>query len=235
MNSRQQGSGHGGFTLIEILVVVAILGVLMGLVSILVGKASRQQDEFKTEQVVKTLLPLAIEKYKTDMGGRLPPMDLKGLNKSSPRFAGLTFTSGDDTNMCNEVLLVALRHPDLTSPLNEADVNTEPPFGNTDEDGWNQIPEGSDSDQAREILDSWGNPIVYIHKDQYKTPVRIRTAAGEDIEVYAAKKPNGVYYNQAGFQIISLGKDGKQDGEGGTYTRSTHIDDIFNFTLSEDE
>ena len=224
MKSRQRG-----FTLIEILVVISILGVLMGLVSILVLRAGSHKEKFQTEQVVRSILPTAIERFKT-FDNRYPPMDIKGLTRIR-RFKGLTLSN--DTNMCNEVLLVALRHPDLTSPLGDGDLPTDTPFGDTDQDSWNTTPDGSSEATGFEILDAWKNPIIYINKNHYKTPVRIVLDNGEEIEVYAAKKAEGQYYNPSSYQLISLGENAKQDAEMGSYGDPELVDDILNFTLEK--
>jgi prepilin-type N-terminal cleavage/methylation domain-containing protein len=207
-----------GFTLIEILVVVSILGVLAGLISLLVVQAQRKKLEFETEQIVKAQLPTAIDLFKGEFK-KLPPMSMAEL-ASYPRWTGLTL-SQNTTNECNECLLVALRHPDLTAPLNQ--LPGSKPFGNTDNDIWNKIPEGSPDENASEIHDAWGNPVIFIRSTFYATPVKIMKADGTEIEVNAVKRPSGnVYYNQDSYQIISLGANGVQDD-----------DDIVNFTKEE--
>jgi len=193
-----------GFTLIEVLVVVSILGVLAGLISILVVQAQKKRNEFETDQIVTAHLPTAINRFKDEFK-KLPPMTMAEL-AAFPRFAGLAVT-GNATNECSECLLVALRHPDLTAQLPQM------PFGNTDGDIWNKTPDGADTVDAREILDAWGNPIVYISKNAYGTPVRIVKRDGTEIEVHAVKKPSGVYYNQDSFQVISLGVNEVQDDD----------------------
>ena len=193
-----------GFTLIEVLVVVSILGVLAGLISILVVQAQAKRNEFETDQAVKAHLPTAINRFKDEFK-KLPPMTMAEL-AAFPRFAGLAVT-GNATNECTECLLVALRHPDLTAQLPQM------PSGNTDGDIWNKTPDGADTVDAKEILDAWGNPIVYISKNTYGTPVRIVKRDGTEIEVHAVKKPSGVYYNQDSFQVISLGKNEMQDDD----------------------
>ncbi len=218
---------QAGFTLIEVLVVVSILGVLMGLVSILVLRASDKQKKSQTELLVRSYLPNAIERYLLEFK-RLPPMTLKELNDSSSRFKDLNL-SDNSVNECIEVLAVALRHPDLSAPLAEDDLGIEKPFVNTDDDVWNQIPEGSGRVEAMEIADSWGNPIVYISKNAYGKPVTIRNHKGEDVTVEARKRANGDYYNPTKYQIICLGDNGVQDIDD-----STGGDDIMNFKLEEE-
>jgi prepilin-type N-terminal cleavage/methylation domain-containing protein len=211
-----------GFTLIEVLVVVSILGVLAGLISILVTNAHRKQAVFETEQVVKTHLPTAVERFVAEFK-RTPPMSAAEL-VGFPRWAGLS-VSGNTTNECCECLLVALRHPDLTTPLGS--LPGSKPFGNTDDDIWNKIPDGCDVPEAREVLDAYGNPVVYITKNFYDQPVTIVKIDGTEVEVHAVRRPSGVYYNQDSFQLISLGANGVQDDDPDTG------DDIENFTREE--
>ena len=78
MNRRN--SKQAGFTLIEVLVVVSILGVLMGLVSVLVLRAANKQQTSQTEMLVRSYLPNAIERYLQEMK-RLPPMTVKELKE----------------------------------------------------------------------------------------------------------------------------------------------------------
>ena len=217
-----------GFTLIEILVVISILGVLMALVSVLVIRARSHSDRLQTEQLVTAYLPNAIERYKQEFK-RLPPMTLKELT-AIPRYKGMAIPD-NSTNECSEVLLVALRHPDFSAPLGESDLPVENPFQNTDRDIWNKVPDGTTDVDAFEIVDTWGNPVVYIHKNAYKDPVRIINAEGDEIEVFAVKKPDGSYYNPTTYQIISVGEDGQQDS-----TEDPDLmDDAMNFKVRRQE
>lgn len=219
-----------GFTLIEVLVVVSILGVLMALVSVLVIRAGAHKTRMQTEQLVTAYLPQAIMRYQQEFK-RLPPMSIKELNRIG-RYKGLAITD-NSTNECNEALLVALRHGDFSTPLGESDLPTEDPFANTDEDMWNQAPNGFGGDpNALEIVDSWGNPIIYIHKNQYNEVVRIIKANGEEVEVEARKRDDETYYNPTSFQLISLGENGVLD----IYEDDPDlVDDIMNFTIRSSE
>ncbi|MDH3592857.1 MAG: hypothetical protein OER88_13305, partial [Planctomycetota bacterium] len=210
------------------LVVVSILGVLMGLVSILVIRASSHQERNMTETLIKTFLPNSIERYKTEMK-RLPPQSVTELQKSSSRWKSLALSDANATNDTAECLLVALRHPDFSAPLGEGDLPTENPFGNRDEDAWNSIPDGSDNDSALEILDAYGNAIVYINKNHYGETYTITNLRGEEVEVTALKKPDGTYYNKSSYQLISVGENGVQDDDPET------SDDIVNFTMDSGE
>ncbi|MHC4135279.1 MAG: hypothetical protein ACYS0K_09865 [Planctomycetota bacterium] len=210
--------------------VVSILGVLMALVSVLVIRAGAHKQRMQTEQLITAYLPQAIFRYKQEFK-LLPPMSIKELNQIS-RYKGLAITD-NSTNECNEVLLVALRHGDFSTPLGESDLPTEEPFGNTDDDIWNQAPNGfGGNPNALEILDSWGNPIIYIHKNQYNEVVRIIKKDGEEVEVEARKREDGTYYKPASFQLISLGENGKLDID---EDDPDLVDDIMNFTLRKSE
>jgi hypothetical protein len=180
----------------------------MGLISVLVMRADREKQKMQTKTLIQQL-QTAIELYKTEFS-RLPPMTMNEL-AAIPKWTGLAVV-GNTTNECNECLLVALRHPDFSKRLGDNDLPTERPFGNTDEDIWNKPPEGADDENAREILDGYENPVAYISKNLYGQPVRL-IVKGEEIEVYAVKKPNGTYYNPDSYQIISLGPNGKQDDD----------------------
>ena len=212
---------ENAFTLIEVLVVVSILGVLMGLVSVLVMRSGSHQATNDAKQLVEAYLPNMVERYYAEFN-KWPPMTIKELNRTK---AWRDIAVPDNsTNECIECLVVALRHPDFTARLEDGDIPGKDPFGNTDEDIFTQVPHGSSKADAMEIIDPWGNPVVYIHKNNYAQPVEIINAAGDPVEVSAMKNADGVYYNQNKFQIICLGKDG-QPGTG---------DDIYNFKVEEE-
>jgi len=215
---------NDGFTLIEVLVVVSILAVLIGLVSVLIFKGESEKLKFVTNQRI-TQLKTSIDRYEIDLN-RYPPMTLKELGKVK-RYKGLTLDQ-NETNLCCEVLFVALHHPDLTSPLGD-DLSGSDPIRNTDDDIWNQTPDGLGEVDAYEVVDAWGTPIVYIHKNHYGTPVRIVNWQGVEVEVNAVKKPDSnEYYNKDSFQLISLGEDGVQAED---YSDPGLVDDLANFKL----
>ena len=213
------------FTLIEILVVVSIMGVLMGLVGLLVLRAGSHTAREDAKQLVTAYVPNLIERYHAEFN-KWPPMTMKELNRIRD-WKDIALVE-NSSNECIECLVIGLRHPNFSLRLEEGNLPGKDPFGNTDEDIFSQIPAGSNKPDAMEILDPWGNPIVYFHKNNYGQPVQILNAEGDLVDVEAVRRANGIYYNQNKFQVICLGQNGVQDEPGGI------SDDVMNFKV-EDE
>lgn len=188
------------------------------------GPESRKRTA--TDYLVRLCLPNAIENYRARFH-RVPPMSVKELNVTS-RYQGLRIET-NTVNECSEALVVALRDPDFPAPLRERFLPTRPPFGNTDADSWNAVPDGGVL-EAVELLDAWGHPIVYIHKNHYKEAVRVVNAKGVEVQVVALFGPNGVYYNPTSYQIFSLGPNGVQEVE---TKKLQDSDDLRNFELKD--
>jgi hypothetical protein len=189
------------------------------------GAMEAARKRFATEFLVRCHLPNAIENYRRCFK-RLPPMSIKELNVAN-RFKSLRIDA-NASNECGEALLVALRHPDFPAPLRDRYLPTQNPLGNTDADRWNTVPDGSSSLDAKELVDGWGHPIVYIHKNRYDQAVRVVNAKGVEVQVVALVAPDGVYYNPTSYQILSLGPNGVQEVETESLEES---DDIRNFEL----
>ncbi len=211
-----------GFTLIEILVVVAILATLMGLVALIIPLAERKKREFITDTRIAAL-GVAIERYNQELR-RLPPMTIAALAKTSPRWEGVSI-DGNVTNEGIEVLFIALQHPDFSAKIGDELVG-EGVRGNTDEDTWNRDPLDGDGN-AYEVLDGHDNPIICIDKNNYGKSFVYTMFDGREVTVTAVKKADGTFYNPRTYQLISLGRNGELE-EPGDPTR----DDVTNFTVA---
>jgi hypothetical protein len=184
-----------------------------------------RRKQMETKQLVYGYPPLYIDRCRAEFR-RLPPMSVEELRVADDIWKGLH--AEDTTNESSEVLLVALRHPEFSAPLKRDALPGDKPLGDTDLDMFNQIPAGLSSLEAREILDAWGNPIVYFHKDGYGRTATIVNRWEKEVEVHPVKRPGGVFYNHKTYQIISVGPNGVQDVPG-----SEDYDDIMNFRLSQ--
>jgi len=170
----------------------------------------------ETRQLIRNDLPILIAQWRIGFN-RFPPMTLAELQRSFGDWRGLAMDN--DTNVCNEALLVALQHPNYKRRGSLVALPVKRPFGNCDKDRFNKVPAGASRTHATEILDAWGHPVVYIHRGHYDEAVRIVNASGKTVEVKALKRKNGEFYNPTSFQLISLGADGRQSA-----------DDVMNFT-----
>jgi len=168
------------------------------------SQAQDMRAVFETKTLI-IFLGTAIGVYQADFE-RLPPETMSGF--AGTQWQGLSVPD-NTTNESSECLLVALRHPDLRVPLDK--LPGASPIGNTDKDQWNRTPEGFGKPAADEILDAYGNPIVYITRARYGEALEVVRGDGEKVWVRAVKGPDDRFYNPDGFQLISLGKNGKQD------------------------
>ena len=74
----------------------------------------------------------------------------------------------------------------------------------------------------KEIVDGWGNPLVYFHSSQYKryadsgqTYSSKDYNSGEEMDVEARpwQREDGTFYNPLTFQVYSMGPDGEPNTE----------------------
>ncbi len=202
-----------GFTLIEILVVIAIISTLAGLVLAGVTAARRFADQKATAQDILTLCQ-AIEGYNTARGD-YPPSSL----------AMLKLKRTNPVNEGNRALLLSLMSRKKGGPylqdLKETRL-TNAGFDSLSKEEMNALRKDLDiaqlSPKLLEYTDLWGNPFVYIHNRDYeqKKPVYYLDRDGTRVPVKAARSAKlGTFQAPNGYQIWSFGPNGKnENGEG---------------------
>jgi type II secretion system protein G len=197
-----------GFTLVEVLIVVAIIGVLMGLVLPALMKAGNKAKITETQTIIEQI-KAALQEYEHDYGD-YPPTSLKDEEHYS-----------NGVNDGIESLVVHLSNKDKGTPYLELE---EKSYSNTDRD---DVPASyplnwffGDS-QAREIVDSWGNPLVYFHNRDYAKPKThmqtYKLTSGKKLSGFAPgkSKKTAAYHSWSSYQIWSVGPNGKnENGEG---------------------
>ncbi len=201
-----------GFTLVEMLVVIAIISVLAGLVLASVTAARRYADLKATQTEIQTLAQ-AISNYSVQLGD-YPPSFLTSLKLKA-----------NGVNEGNEALVLCLSGRKKGGPFTEDFKESR--LANLDNDSITakdlgvlkkdlDIPQASP--QLFEYVDLWGNPFVYIHNRDYNTKTRIQYMDRDfrTVPVQAARSAKtGTFQAPTGFQIWSFGPNGQnENGEG---------------------
>ncbi|MFH1423254.1 MAG: prepilin-type N-terminal cleavage/methylation domain-containing protein [Planctomycetota bacterium] len=146
-----------GFTLVELLIVLAIISLLAALVVPALTKGPTKARIVETSSLIQRL-KAAIDKYQSDYGD-YPPTSLSDFSVTTNK-----------TNDGIEALLACLSTKEKDGPYIEPE---EKFLANIDND---KIPASYNltwyfgDREAREIVDSWGNPLVYFHHRDYEKP-----------------------------------------------------------------
>ncbi len=187
-----------GFTLIEILAVILIVGILATILIVNLGEASDATNVQMTRTWL-TQLEGAINNYENEFGD-YPPSSFT-VEQGVPN---------DGMNTGVEALVCAL----WSDGWEAGGVLESEELGNSDGDSAPQTV----SDLGRqlfEFLDKWDNPIAYFHRRDYESEERYyQTYAPESgEEVLSAPVPfkdpdTGRYFRHNKFQLISAGPDG---------------------------
>lgn len=202
---------YGGFTLLEVLVVVAIISLLAGLIVPAVLKGPTKAYITETQTLIKQI-EIALEAYENAYGD-YPPTSLRDEGY---------FSNGVNDGI--ESLLVHLASKARNEPMEVKEKYLD----NIDKD---QVPEDYPLNwyfgdkKAREIVDSWGNPLIYFNRNDYDSPKKhtgtYQMKGGKRVTgVKPGKsKKTGTYHGWSTFQIWSVGPNGKnENGEGDDIT-----------------
>jgi prepilin-type N-terminal cleavage/methylation domain-containing protein len=196
-----QRSHSRGFTLIEILVVLAILAGLLGMVAVQVFKQMSRGREANAEMQLSSLGTM-LSQYRTSTGD-FPPCDL----------AALGVKAKNRTNEGNEALVLAFYDKKYDGSLKPEDKELQ----NTDDDTCDINITTTGNTALREVVDVWGNPIIYIRRDAYERDqeydfMNTETQEILTVQVKAEKNPDSnSYFNSDSYQLRSVGADGVYD------------------------
>ncbi len=202
---------QGGFSFIEILVVMGIIGVLVGGVIVAIGIFFKKGPEFDTKNTLSKTRML-IEKWRMEFDGAYPPGEVTRLSAVTG-VGEVAKDAGNKTNAGIESVYQAMYWPGFKS-----DPQFSPnELGNTDEDELRKAINKLGTTALTEVVDGWGNPLVYFHKDDY-------AKFGESGAGYVSQSPDGgellvearpyrsadgTYINPTSFQLYSMGPDGE--------------------------
>jgi prepilin-type N-terminal cleavage/methylation domain-containing protein len=186
-----------GFTLIEILVVLTILGLLFGIGALAIRNIQGAGHVAKTESIL-SMAKGFLEQYRNATGD-YPPSSLAklGVRSNNTLFEG------------NEAMVLALNAKEYTGNRIE-----EQYLRNRDEDRADKNISIFDDPALLEVVDAWDNPLVYIRYDQYEAAHDYEftvqaTGSTEPVQVKAAKSTlTGSYFSKESYQLVSAGEDG---------------------------
>ncbi|RME88699.1 MAG: type II secretion system protein [Planctomycetota bacterium] len=199
-----------GFTLVEILVVIALIGLLMGIFMVAIG-SSRRNAKIRATKTLLKQLELALSNYQSDFG-TYPPSSLKDI--------GVTIENSKNQGI--ESLVACLFTQQKNGPYFK-DYDSKR-LTNYDKD---KMPNFNDnlnkSGEALEYTDSWKEVLVYIHGRDYQDYQRVADYMGKKsygFSIKPAMDPKTKnFFNPTTFQLWSVGPNGKnENGRGDDVT-----------------
>lgn len=207
------------FTLIEILVVLSIIAVLAAIILPQLFSSTVSGEIASTQSRIDSI-SMAAKTYEGDWGD-YPPGRLSLL-----KILKIEVPDSNGINEGSEALVLALATERKKGPYTTwADDWLE----NTDGD---KLPRAAEKNLMKvpelyEVVDFWGNPLVYIHCRDYGKTFKVRDNDGNTVTVRAQKsKKTGTYYNPNSFQLWSFGPD--------LTNNNGREDDVANFAADDD-
>ena len=207
---------EAGFSFIEILIVMGIISVLVGGVVVAIGMWSQKGPEFATKNTLNKTKML-IEKWKS-WASFHPPGDVTKIGVITGT-GGKVSAPDNRVNEGIESIYQALYWPGFKS---DPQWDSELELKNKDEDKLRKAVNKLGTTELMEIVDGWGNPLIYFHSQDYKkyadggqTYSATNPMDGVDMDVEARpwQREDGTFFNPLGFQIYSMGPDGEPNTE----------------------
>ena len=193
MRLKQRVSRNGGFTLVEMLIVVAVIGILVGLLMPTVGKIIRKSKMVATYALINGI-GSALERYHTQFDA-YPP-------------STISFLPGDIT-IDPHSLYIYLCGSDGRGPVQYFPLATPPNNIKHFEPFWTPPTEFSVGVAPNvTIIDSWGMPLVYLNCKAYTDR---QIAANPAYTAWNGTSGDTQAHNPQSFDMYSTGPDKKKD------------------------
>jgi prepilin-type N-terminal cleavage/methylation domain-containing protein len=200
-----------GFSFIEVLVVMGIIGVLVGGVLVAINIFFKKGPEFAARNTVNKVRAL-VDKWKLDFGA-YPPSDVTKIAEVAD-VGEAAKAPGNPTNAGIEALYQAFYWKGFSSDPQFTDAEV----ANLDEDELRKAVNKLGSTALREIVDGWGNPLVYFNFQDYAklaasgaiyNALDPETGQINEVTAYPFRTEDGTFVNPNSFQVFSMGLDGQ--------------------------
>jgi prepilin-type N-terminal cleavage/methylation domain-containing protein len=193
-------AGRSGFTLVELLIVISILGLLVAVLLPNITGVSQAAKEDAT-QALFVRIDVACKTF-VNKHGYYPPDNFQTPEERDRR-AGWKPDNGQNTGI--ESLLCFLSQG-RTDGAEFADLGAQ--LTNTDKDDHGaELPLLKTRDRM-ELADAWGMPLVYFGKFGMDKQQTVCSPEGDTQFVKARKTKDGRAFGDGKYQLLSAGKDG---------------------------
>ena len=196
-------SRRAGFTLVELLIVIVIIGILVALSTVGIVKALDSARASSTQTMLDSISG-ALAQY-AQRWGDYPPTTVDELGLKPP----------NDVNNGVESLVACLSSEKRGGALYHADDQLTNVDGDSANGGKKSLNWWFGNDELREWVDHFGNTIFYMHGKDFAKPrsgmtlVRL-SKDGEEVKILPEQNPaTKTFYGAGRFQLRSVGRDGK--------------------------